>query len=62
VINNPTNPRRLNASPKTDHNIGILTRGAKYCKGDTRAALRIQIKYSIKKNNKPKKMYQKTNQ
>ena len=51
-MNSPTNPRRLSASPKTGHAISIVTGGTKYYKDDTRAALRVRIKYSIKKYDK----------
>ena len=51
-MNNPRNPKKLSASPKTGHAISIVTGGKKYCKDDTRAALRVRIKCSIRKNDK----------
>ena len=51
-MNSPINPRRLSASPKTGYAISIVTGGAKYCNDDTRAALRVRIKCSIRKNDK----------
>ena len=51
-MNNPRNPKKLSASPKTGHAISIVTGGTKYCKDDTRAALRVRIRCSIRKNDK----------
>jgi hypothetical protein len=52
VMNSPINPRRRSASQKTGHAISVVTGGTKYCKDDTRAALHVQIKCNIKKNDK----------